>query len=1056
MKIRSLELYRVGSYQGEVFSSLSDGFTVIYGLNEAGKSTLLGGVRGLLFGKALLSEGNPNVENGAFGRMKIMASAGNEFLLERSLAKKNPPKLYFPDGTIQSGQEVLTSVITELKEIEDTLFRSVFTFQLTDLVDKLDKNDTMQARLYGFSNHQQNPHRWEHSLDEEAKKIFNRDGRARNTEFLLISKQLDSLKEKLRETEDLPEDHARLIQELTVLREKIEVENKKLMTLENSLASANLKVDIYHLAVPMWTLLSERESMGTLPDIDISAYTVKVDTARQTISKAREKLRDYQGLELPLLIAARNQLLWNESLLESAEILLEWQNEAKVMNLKLQKLESFRRTSADASAQMQANQNRISSYWSFEAMKCADFTNAAVQRLRQWHEQVERIESENKLLLRKKLQFQLQLENAEAHFPYFSDSETCSTGLRHDQDVNMLCLQEIDQETALLDAWVATVQEWKRVEERLEYAPVETSKLKAPRQRGFVFASILTCGLAVVGGLLSHGVPAIPFYLLIVIGLSGLIVALRQPTGASDSTARQERPASRESERLVIEREQLESKFAFLKPQGTSQSEILRMRGELREAKQRLETEKVRLAERLVQSETWKSSEYNLHHTLQEKSLNDTAYDAVKEQWGQWLKHTFSTSEPLKYQISDVLADYPHIVGWRDREVEWQSSEENVHLLTEELDFVCETWNAIRQRMDLSILTALPEVSLNASLTIEGRCATVLESIAELGELLEAQQMLARQANEIELKIIDMSVRISDIQTSIHAEETMLGQLFTDLNVDSFPAFVKRKEQLTRAQEIDVKVAQSYHQLVGRCAGQRELADELLELVRHLDIAILTDALHIAKAECDATKVTIQDLHDERRLAELKCEAAQNSVASLDLHWQIEQCKEGQKRSAHEWAKRVLARKILQSARQTYEETHQSQTLTIATEIFNEITDGRYRMLQSRTEDDGTLQLYVVDSAGDAWTKDRLSRGTREQIQLALRLATIQAYRAQGIEMPIILDDPLVNFDASRTERYLDIFGRFANRGQVVLLTCHPHVRDLAVRMAGANVITLD
>jgi hypothetical protein len=70
-----------------------------------------------------------------------------------------------------------------------------------------------------------------------------------------------------------------------------------------------------------------------------------------------------------------------------------------------------------------------------------------------------------------------------------------------------------------------------------------------------------------------------------------------------------------------------------------------------------------------------------------------------------------------------------------------------------------------------------------------------------------------------------------------------------------------------------------------------------------------------------------------------------------------------------------------------------------------------------------------------------LSRGTREQLFVSLRLALVSAYARRGIHLPMILDDVFVNFDAGRTKTAVAVLRDFAKQGhQLLVFTCHEHV----------------
>ncbi|MCH7753447.1 MAG: hypothetical protein IH898_15015 [Planctomycetes bacterium] len=85
--------------------------------------------------------------------------------------------------------------------------------------------------------------------------------------------------------------------------------------------------------------------------------------------------------------------------------------------------------------------------------------------------------------------------------------------------------------------------------------------------------------------------------------------------------------------------------------------------------------------------------------------------------------------------------------------------------------------------------------------------------------------------------------------------------------------------------------------------------------------------------------------------------------------------------------------------------------------------------------------MRVDDLQGRSYPIEQLSRGTREQLFLAIRLALVEEFTRQGVELPMVLDDVLVNFDAVRAQRAAEVLCDFAAGGhQLLVFTCHEHV----------------
>ena len=83
-----------------------------------------------------------------------------------------------------------------------------------------------------------------------------------------------------------------------------------------------------------------------------------------------------------------------------------------------------------------------------------------------------------------------------------------------------------------------------------------------------------------------------------------------------------------------------------------------------------------------------------------------------------------------------------------------------------------------------------------------------------------------------------------------------------------------------------------------------------------------------------------------------------------------------------------------------------------------------------------------------------MSRGTLEQLYLAMRFGLIEEYESRSEPLPAVLDDVFVNFDDDRDQRLIEILNRFGQKRQVIVLTCHQ--RSLkAYQSIGANEISI-
>jgi uncharacterized protein YhaN len=132
---------------------------------------------------------------------------------------------------------------------------------------------------------------------------------------------------------------------------------------------------------------------------------------------------------------------------------------------------------------------------------------------------------------------------------------------------------------------------------------------------------------------------------------------------------------------------------------------------------------------------------------------------------------------------------------------------------------------------------------------------------------------------------------------------------------------------------------------------------------------------------------------------------------------------------------------------ESYRDEHQGPILKAASRYFKDITLDSFAGLRTDIDDQGKSILIGVRPDG-AWVKvEGMSNGTRDQLYLALRLATLESRLASGNPMPFIIDDILINFDDGRAEATLKALAGLAEKNQVILFTHHLRIVEIARKM---------
>ncbi|GEO86164.1 MULTISPECIES: AAA family ATPase [Alphaproteobacteria] len=134
---------------------------------------------------------------------------------------------------------------------------------------------------------------------------------------------------------------------------------------------------------------------------------------------------------------------------------------------------------------------------------------------------------------------------------------------------------------------------------------------------------------------------------------------------------------------------------------------------------------------------------------------------------------------------------------------------------------------------------------------------------------------------------------------------------------------------------------------------------------------------------------------------------------------------------------------IAGEALRAYRDKHRSSMMKRASEAFRLITRGDYVGLATQPDKDRET-LIGLSLRGGSKLANEMSKGTQFQLYLALRLAGYEEFAASRPSVPFIADDIMETFDEPRSEEVLRLFGAMAKIGQVIYLTHHRHLCDLA------------
>lgn len=192
-----------------------------------------------------------------------------------------------------------------------------------------------------------------------------------------------------------------------------------------------------------------------------------------------------------------------------------------------------------------------------------------------------------------------------------------------------------------------------------------------------------------------------------------------------------------------------------------------------------------------------------------------------------------------------------------------------------------------------------------------------------------------------------------------------------------------------------------------------------------MEIAGKSESLKVLHTQLGGKKNELKHIESESELTEILTEL-ETEKQKLGLAYR-------------EWIENKVALKILTDVRERFEREKQPEVIRNSGRIFSKITDGRFSRISATMD---KKEILVFDEHNTAKKVDQLSRGTREQLLISLRLGFIEEYEAHSEALPVVVDEIFVNFDHERTIRAAEIFSEFASDRQVIIFTCHPSTAD--------------
>jgi uncharacterized protein YhaN len=318
----------------------------------------------------------------------------------------------------------------------------------------------------------------------------------------------------------------------------------------------------------------------------------------------------------------------------------------------------------------------------------------------------------------------------------------------------------------------------------------------------------------------------------------------------------------------------------------------------------------------------------------------------------------------------------------------------------------------------------------------EDAAAKIIERFNESKKALEKRSEIERQLSAEAERLTEQRERLAQAGAS-------LSRLLAGAGVSSIEELEAAERRSQEAARLDDELAQLDGLLSELGGDAKSLEEELSDWEVDSARARLEDLDHELEEVHDLEiNLSHRILTAEEGLKKLDNPEDRAAQAALDAETALAKVRDlAERYLTARIASIVLGREI-----ERYRQENQGPILARASELFRRLTLGAFASLKVDFDEKDTPVLLGVRSTGQELLAPAMSEGTRDQLFLALRIATLERYFEHGDPVPMVVDDILVHFDDERARAALEILAELSQRTQVLFFTHHERLVQLAAQ----------
>ena len=348
-----------------------------------------------------------------------------------------------------------------------------------------------------------------------------------------------------------------------------------------------------------------------------------------------------------------------------------------------------------------------------------------------------------------------------------------------------------------------------------------------------------------------------------------------------------------------------------------------------------------------------------------------------------------------------------------------------------------DTKHSIALQQEISKLQEKIELEKGKSEKYTLELQVLNEKLNAINSVLEGNSTVIEKQKEALLNCKEL---INKLLTDKNAEEKKLLDFFAKFknveSVDKIRSLLPELNEFTKKQK-EFKQQLSY---LSRDLGNisYEKASEILAKSKQngepfdADISELNEQFEKISTLISDKKSSYSSLETEIKLLE------RGSFNPDTLSGKIKELKESISSQQNYCNQCDLAIEVLRDSFVELRKNYGSVLEKKSAEILNRLTLGEYTDMSISNSFEINVEKKNIFGQKEI---DYLSAGTADQAYLSLRLA-LASLMEVGVSLPVLLDDPFIQYDDHRAKKALEFFNSFAKEHQVILFTCHGFIAN--------------